>query len=144
MRSYDEAYTSCLDLKFGDAVPDANLLSETQAIVCQCQHAMQIFTHLAPTQIAAAWKDALDKAAKGKGSAKMVQKEMFRAAWRDEYWDLAQQVRLRLLQSEADSISCLRDCKENIPITFIITMHGLQCLSSKPIRCPKKTAWVKV
>ena len=92
LRQYSDALTSChqvLNLTQKDKL-DSVLLSEIQFTIAECQHGLQTFNHLAGSQLAAYWKQVLDNA-KG-SSAKKVRTEMLRAAWRDEYWDLAQQV----------------------------------------------------
>jgi hypothetical protein len=93
-RQYEAALEGCLSLRFdGITDLDPQLLSETQAIVCQCQHALGTFDHAAPPKIAAVWKDALDRCAKRPPAIADMRTEMFKAAWRDEYWGIAQQVR---------------------------------------------------
>ena len=92
LRQYTEALNTChqvLSLTPKDRLDSARL-SEVQCIIVECQHGLQTFNHLAGPQLAGFWKQVLDNA-KGTATTK-ARIEMFRSSWRDEYWDLAQQV----------------------------------------------------
>jgi N-terminal acetyltransferase B complex non-catalytic subunit len=70
------------------------LLAEIQWTIVECQHGLQQYNHIAGPKLAGYWKYALDNA-KGPNVLKS-RKEFFQAAWRDEYWDLIQQLFARL------------------------------------------------
>jgi hypothetical protein len=83
---------SCQAIRFAsNDVPDAFIIPEIQEITASCQHALATFNYAAGPKLAALWKDTLDKS-RGRVGREM-RAHMFRAAWKDEYWDLTQQVR---------------------------------------------------
>jgi hypothetical protein len=78
-------------IKFAsNEIPEPFIVPEIQEITASCERALATFNHAAGPKLASLWKDALDKS-KGRLGLEM-RSQMFRAAWRDEYWDLAQQV----------------------------------------------------
>jgi hypothetical protein len=92
LERHQEALESCQAIKFAsNELPEAFIIPEIQEITASCQHALATFNFTAGPKISALWKDALDKS-KGREGREM-RAHMFRAAWRDEFWDLAQQVR---------------------------------------------------
>jgi hypothetical protein len=98
LRQYSEALASCHQVLANAPKGrlDSLLLSEIQFTIAECQHGLHTFNHVAGPQLAAFWKQLLDVTTAQQ--APTVRKEMLRAAWRDEYWDLAQQVSYRLPQ----------------------------------------------
>jgi hypothetical protein len=98
IRNYQTALDGLLSLKLDSLrePPDGKLLSEIQAIVCQCEHALGIFTHTAPPAILGFWKNALDKCSSREEDMSVMSMWNLKAAWRDEYWNLAQVLFFRL------------------------------------------------
>jgi hypothetical protein len=71
------------------------VIEAVQDIVAKCQRSLSTFSHVGGPAISALWKDALDSGTKqSKGE---VQSEMLRAAFNNEYWDIAQQVRIEII-----------------------------------------------
>lgn len=94
-KRYSEALQSITSLRFtkNDQFEES-LLLEIQDIVVQSQQATGTFNHTAGPHLTALWRQALDLPPPA--SAKHLRKAMFNAAWRDELWDLAQQLFARL------------------------------------------------
>jgi hypothetical protein len=102
-KRYSEALKSITELKFtkNDQL-DEDLLLEIQHIVVQCQHATGTFNHSAGPHLAGLWKQALDVAPLA--GEKYLRRAVFNAAWRDELWDLAQQLFLRLQKESPTNV----------------------------------------
>ncbi|KAF2666048.1 hypothetical protein BT63DRAFT_48014 [Microthyrium microscopicum] len=103
LRRFDEALKSIWSLKFAPTDPlDPELLSEIQYLVAQCQKATLTFNHTLNPALSALWKQAQDNA--HSQDLRIVRKALFRAAWRDEYWDLAQQLFARLQKENPNQV----------------------------------------
>lgn len=95
LKRFEDALKSISALKFAPTDQlDPELLSEIQYLIAQCQQSTLTFNHLSNPSLSALWKQAQDKSSGL--DLRNVRKAMFKAAWRDEYWDLAQQLFARL------------------------------------------------
>jgi hypothetical protein len=95
LKRFQDALGAALALKFttNDQL-DPELISQIQNLVAQCQRSTLAFDHTVPPTVSALWRQALDRATALE--LRNVRMSMFRAAWRDQYWDLAQQLFARL------------------------------------------------
>lgn len=133
-------------IKFAsNEIPEPFLVLEIQETTASCERALATFNHAAGPRLTSLWKDALDRS-KGRLGLE-VRSEMLRAAWRDEYWDLAQQVPNRFSlannfhKTGANYFSFLHDFKRNFQKYRDTTSHGLLSRNCKRTRCPRMIEW---